>query len=254
MTIRILTALFRIKIQVPPSCEDKWPQVLGHAVPMRDIWEHFTNPLLTPRDIKNHFRVVHRSLYTRNLGPPPDHQHEASPEDESDACRLCLMTQERFSHLAECYSIQQVFSHLVAFIHDIAPGIRVAMTPSFIYLGLTTDHQVLPPGLSALHTMVWKFLLIDFVKVDTEKASFKPENIWKAAVLRLHKKVEARFTFLTERSDSALNLGKVPAPLDTENHAFPLATFEQDQDYTVLYTTNPRWRRLVHEAQSKDQT
>ena len=127
------------------------------------------------------------------------------------------------------------------------------MTPSFIYLGLTTDHQVLPPGLSALHTMVWKFLLIDFVKVDTEKASFKPENIWKAAVLRLNRKVEARFTYLSERSVSALSLGKVPTPLDTENHAFPLATFEQDQYFTVIYTTNPTWQRLVDEVQRKDE-
>ena len=251
-TIRTLTTLFRKKIQVPPSCEDKWPQVLGHTVPMRDIWEHFTNPLLTPRDTKNHFRVVHRSLYTRNLGPRPDHQHEASPEDESDACRLCLMTQERFSHLAECYSIRQVFGHLAAFIHDITPGTKVAMTPSFIYLGLTTDHQVLPPGLSALHTMVWKFLLIDFVKVDTEKASFKPENIWKAAVLRLNRKVEARFTFLTERSDNAFNLGKVPPPLDTETHTFPLATFQYVGHYTVEYITTPSWLRLVEKMGCDD--
>ena len=100
--------------------------------------------------------------------------------------------------------------------------------------------------------MVWKFLLIDFVKVDTEKASFKPENIWKAAVLRLNRKVEARFTFLSERSDNALNLGKVPVPLDTENHALPLATFEQE-DFTVLYTTNPRWRHLIDEVQREDE-
>ena len=101
--------------------------------------------------------------------------------------------------------------------------------------------------------MVWKFLLIDFVKVDTEKASFKPENVWKAAVLRLHRKVEARFTFLSERSESALSLGKVPPPLDTEDHAFPLATLEHDQLYTVIYTTNPSWRRLVEEVQRKDE-
>ena len=72
-------------------------------------------------------------------------------------------------------------------------------------------------------------------------------------MLRLHRKVEARFTFLSERSVSALSLGKVPPPLDTETHTFPLATFECDQDHTVIYTTNPSWRRLVDEVQRKDE-
>ena len=72
-------------------------------------------------------------------------------------------------------------------------------------------------------------------------------------MLRRNRKVEARFTFLSERSVSALCLGKVPPPLDAENHAFPLATLEHDQDYTVIYNTNPRWQRLVDEVQRKDE-
>ena len=158
-------------------------------------------------------------------------------------------TQERFSHIGECYAVEQLYDRLREFITLIAPSLRVTTAPSFIYLGLTDSHQVLPPGLSVLHTMVWKFFLIDFVKVDTENAKFKPENVWRAAVLRVQRKIEARHTFLSDRLADALSLRRAPpAPsLDAEDHALPLARFETRDDTEVVCILDPQWRRLVDE-------
>ena len=43
--------------------------------------------------------------------------------------------------------------------------------------------------------MLWKFFLIDFTRVDTEKIKFEPKRPWRAAVLRLERKFHARHTF-----------------------------------------------------------
>ena len=68
----------------------------------------------------------------------------------------------------------------------------VYLNPAFIYLGAIDEQRTLQGGLSALHVMLWKFVLIDFVQVQTEGREFKPEKIWAAAERRLMCKMEAR--------------------------------------------------------------
>ena len=115
ITIRKLTALFRLQVLEKPSCEQAWAKALKMEVPMHEVWRRFASPNITPRDSKNYFRWVHRSMRTRNLQPPPLSPEE-SPGDEACACRLCLVEREHFSHLSECFTLQQVFGKLADFI------------------------------------------------------------------------------------------------------------------------------------------
>ena len=45
----------------------------------------------------------------------------------------------------------------------------IALDHALIYLGVTSERHVLPWGLSVLHCVLWKFVVIAFVQVDTKQ-------------------------------------------------------------------------------------
>ena len=81
MTIKALTGIFRANYAKPPTCIANWPTALGQEVPLPQAFANHSNPILTKRDSKSHFRILHRSLRTRNLAPPPPATNEAAPND-----------------------------------------------------------------------------------------------------------------------------------------------------------------------------
>ena len=94
--VRALTAIFRQRA-TRPSCEAKWQVVLGRDIDFTQmVWARFTSPLVTPRDFKNYYRIVNRSMLTRNINPRAAHLE----------CRLCRRTPERFSHIGKCRMIR----------------------------------------------------------------------------------------------------------------------------------------------------
>ena len=99
---------------------------------------------LPPETRRTYFRVVHRSLLTRNLAPPEGRlnaRSEESPNDESCACRLCLVDRARFSHFGSCYTIRELLRKLV----DVGNIFELGLTlnPSLIFLGLIDDRTVI---------------------------------------------------------------------------------------------------------------
>ena len=77
--------------------------------------------------------------------------------------------------------------------------------------------------------MLWKFLLIDFVRVDTDKLRFDPDRVWRAAVRRLEVKISSRTTYLIRRSIKAVGLDRAPPPLDSETHSQPLVCYHYER-------------------------
>ena len=100
---------------------------------------------------------------------------------------------------------------------------------------------------SLLHLLLWKFIVIAFVQVDTEHADFKPEDIWKAAVSRTQNKIVARHTYLRKRARKLFHLGKNVVPLNSETHAEPLAYFEHEDPYEVHIHYSEPYRDLLAE-------
>ena len=245
MTIKTLTGVYRSNYAKPPTCLTNWPLALGHEVPLEAAFANHSNPTLTKRDSKSHFRILHRSLYTRNLAPAPQVLDESSPNDERLACRLCLVEQERFSHIAACYVTRRVFAPLVALANCFFP---ITIDDALINIGAISTRLTLPPGLAALHTMLWKFFLIDFTRVDTDSYKFKPDRPWHAAVLRMERKFQARRTFLTRQAVDAADLGKPPPPLTSETHALPLVAISSTDSFEIAYTPHPEWVRVVAEV------
>ena len=117
-----------------------WPIALGQEVPLPQAFSNHSNPILTKRDSKSHFRILHRSLFTRNLAPSPPTLNEAAPNDEHLACRLCLVEQERFSHIARCYVTRQVFAPLVTLANLFLP---VTLDEALINIGAVSTRTTL---------------------------------------------------------------------------------------------------------------
>ena len=243
MTMKTLTALFRQQVIERPSCEEAWPKALGKDVPIREVWGRFCSPNITPRDSKNYFRIVHRSFRTRNLVPHTN-RNEESPNDEACACRLCLVEKERFSHLGKCTVISKVFSNVSSLASRY--GVKVGTSPDMIYLGMIDERTVLPGALSDLHIILWKFVVIAMVKVDTEGARFKEAEVWKAAVRRLKSRVDAAQVTVERRAETALGLGHSPPPLDAECRAWePLVYFEYDDSFQVITHYSDPYNELI---------
>ena len=53
------------------------------------------------------------------------------------------------------------------------------LTPELIFHGITDDTTDLPPGLTALHLILWKFVIFNFTRVETENIKFSPDQVWR---------------------------------------------------------------------------
>ena len=176
MTVRVLTALYRREYECEPSCYTNWPKAVGQ-VDMQKVIERLASPLITPRDFKSYYRILNRSLYTRNFADCPD-----------TSCRLCARTPERFSHLADCPKIREVFARFRDYLAKSVKGAQ--LDARLIYLG-AYGSKVLTGSMSALHVITWKFVIIAFTRADTEGAAFKPAKVWRDTVRRFSVRLQA---------------------------------------------------------------
>ena len=178
MSVRKLTAAFRALIDEEPTCVKTWPPLVG-GVDMGAVGRRFTSPLITPRDFKNYYRIVHRSMRTRNVV-------RDAPALE---CRLCGKALERFSHLAKCEEVRAVMSEVWKMSLPLHPSLN--LDDGFIYLGRIDKTAVLSGALSAIHIIAWKFIVIAFTQVETKGVKFSSSRVWQQAVRRFEGRVDA---------------------------------------------------------------
>jgi len=142
---------------------------------------------MTPRDFKNYYRYLMRSMLTRNLrqGRPTAANPHIPP---SAMCRMCASTPERFSHIQGCDAVWDTFRPLQLLSRDL--GIECQLDQAFIVLGITRD-GFLQGTLSDLHIILWKFVIIQMVAVDENSQKYVPAEVWKSAVRRQRGRLEA---------------------------------------------------------------
>ena len=91
--------------------------------------------------------------------------------------------------------------------------------------------RILPGALFSLYVMVWKFTVIQMVRVDTERAKFKPGQIWSAALRRLDNKINAYAHAAKRKQVRAIGLGRNAPPRHAFNPALaPLAELDPEFD------------------------
>ena len=185
--VRILTAIFRSRVSKKPPCERKWRLALDLNHDISRIWHRLCRPSMTPRDFKNYYRYLMRSMLTRNLrrSRPLASNPQAPP---SVMCRMCANSHERFSHIQMCDVIEATFQPLVALANSL--GVACANDQTFRSLG-HTGIDFLQGTLSDLHIILWKFVIIHMVAVDEDGKKFDSKEVWKAAVRRQRSRLQA---------------------------------------------------------------
>ena len=185
--VRTLTAIYRSRVTKKPPCESKWRETLGLEYDISRIWHRLCRPSMTPRDFKNYYRYLMRSMLTRNLqqGRPTAANPRAPP---SVMCRMCASTPERFSHIQSCDAVWDTFKPLQLL--STALGVDCQLDQAFIVLGTARD-GFLQGTLSDLHVILWKFVIIQMVAVDENSQKYDPAEVWKSAVRRQRGRLEA---------------------------------------------------------------
>ena len=113
-------------------------------------------------------RVIHRAIRARTW------------EDKQAKCRLCGCGRDSITHFQECPVLIQLFT-----IFEESPS------PQLIYLGLRRDWRPLAGYAAAYYTILWKFILIQYTRVDTDDADFDTKYIVRATARRTHERIEA---------------------------------------------------------------
>ena len=108
-----------------------------------------------------------------------------NPEAETSSCRLCGLTRESIWHWGECKGLKPVFETLRVF----DKGQRWDDRKLNLF-GINDMKGRIPDGTSALHFMMWKFILIQMTQMSLKKQAFDSEEIIKYAVRRLHSRVK----------------------------------------------------------------
>ena len=126
---------------------------------------------------------------------------------------------------------------------------KVKLTQAFIYLGVLDERTALAGALSDLHIILWKFVVIDMVKVDTEGAQYDVTKVWHAAVRRWEARAEAARVKLERKVASAIGLGNQPPPLEADCEAWdPVIYFEYDDEHRVLTRYSAPYLELLTAA------
>ena len=159
-------------------------------------------------------------------------------------------TPERFSHLALCPVLRQVFALFTRFVRKYDPN--VTLTEDLIWLGLARE-QPLPSALSALHIILWKFVGIALVRVETDNAKFKPRRIWSDALRRFSVRITAHKEHIRRwlhARDLRGEMGIPPNALDRHNSTLaPVATLSEEG----TFTDDARYFNLIARTRARTQ-
>ena len=205
--IRHLTTAFRNSTTVLPSCRRGWEAALQiEGLPWHLVYQRLYHPALTSRDRKNNMRILNRSLSTRSWS------------DKSACCRLCGGGRDRLSHLSECPVMLKLFSCFES-----------PPSPAMIYLGLRKDLSPLTGSDAVLYTVLWKFTLISYIRVDCENEEFDIGTVVRDTLRRTHVRMEAMSGLLKlelerYRSRGEANIDSVLARY--RKHAHPDFSFD----------------------------
>ena len=186
ITINDLTAAIRNKRNlVVPTCKASWPQHLPEyhqEIPWKEIGRQLATNAGTTRDTGSWFKnILHRSMYLR------------ARRGARHTCLACdTNAPEDWSHFWRCPTFFPVWSKLLYTANDATEQDRYEMTAQFVYLGIDMDGGSIKGTLALLHKIVWKFIILEWMKASQEHREVRAERIWRRAVRRLVTRVNAQ--------------------------------------------------------------
>ena len=180
LSVKRLTAAFRLTAPfTEPTCKATWTRKLGE-IKWELIGLKYNLKILSPRDFMSHCKnILHRALLTRHI----------NKDAPSFLCRLCRRKEENITHLARCSTLAKVWDKYLSLAkYD---GLSPVERDRLILLGIPPSGGPLPPALSDLHLITWKFIIIHFTLVDLKRQKFIPDEVWKGALRRYLSKLNS---------------------------------------------------------------
>ena len=173
--VRDLTKEFTRKLVKEPSCKKAWQKTLNVEPNWRGIGERYSVGLLTPKDFMSHFKLIlHKHMFTN------DHNPNAS----TTSCRLCGLSIEKVSHWGECRSLKPIFKEM----RVLDKGTKWNCL-SLNLLGMHPGMRMIPPGISMVHFILWKFILIKLTTVSLSNELFSASLVLESAKRRIEKRI-----------------------------------------------------------------
>ena len=125
--------------------------------------------------------IAHRGLCTRKRKPS---------EAGLTSCRICGKTDETVEHLGECEGLKEVYTSLRKL--DEKGEWR---QPKLNLLGVSEKdgglHEPLERGISAVHTIVWREMIGEITRVDTDGRRFSAQATLRRAKRRCVERMHA---------------------------------------------------------------
>ena len=129
-------------------------------------------------------------MLTRNVQAKICPVAQDTPRDtDNEICRMCLLERETFSHIYKCWEVEQIFESFTG----LAQRLKISLSNSepMRVLGLTPHESVLSGTLSDLHIIVWKFVILAMVQVQTDQIKFDRRQVWSTAIKRQDGRLQA---------------------------------------------------------------
>ena len=86
-----------------------------------------------------------------------------------------------------------------------------------IYLGVTEQGELLPPGLLALHRVLWKVVIIAMTRTEFENIPVSPKHIWNITFRRITVRVRGLYAEHTLAVRNARMHDRTPPKPDSIN-------------------------------------
>ena len=132
-----------------------------------------------PVDMSHFKNILHHRILLNSV----------KPHKGSSRCRCCHAHLENTDHLVTCRVIRRIwikFNRLVAATHRTS-----RISPALVFHAVDSEGRMLPPALSSLHLILWKFTIYNLTTNQTEGARFSPTNIWTNTIRRFETRVNA---------------------------------------------------------------
>ena len=160
LNVSFLTSLLTPPTQ-PPNCEAKWEHELNEIIPWQDVWKNQKCPLVSTKDRKVNFKLLHRNLKLKGV-------------DAGDRrCRACRRARESHRHFMSCNVCHPVRLEAIRYIK--AMGINpdlIDPTHSWFTL-LDVDLTPLPPLARTMIMITNRVIYRHLVGVDND-----PKRPW----------------------------------------------------------------------------
>ena len=174
VTVKDLTRSLTRKICKPPSCIANWSKKLPE-VSVVNASRRYSTGILSPKDFGSHYKLImHRALFT----------NPHNPDAPSELCRLCGGVRETIQHFGQCVTLRPAFLSL----RPIDGGHSwddVALN----LFGQLPGGKSIPPGVSLMHFIVWKFIIIDMTLLSLKKIPFDISIVLEKACARIQRKL-----------------------------------------------------------------